>query len=83
MIFNTVPFIPEKVSILFPTQLCFHDWLVIHSKVSWLPYEYVIIQQTQTQCPYKYMSWGGGGVLRNSGDRDDQMGAKIETKTNT
>ena len=26
---------------------------------------------------------GGGGVLRNSGDRDDQMGAKIETKTNT
>ena len=25
---------------------------------------------------------GGGGVLRNSGDRDDQMGAKIETKTN-
>ena len=29
------------------------------------------------------MSWGeGGGVLRNSGDRDDQMGAKIETKTN-
>ena len=45
----------------------------------------MIIQQTQTQCPYKYMSWGRGGVLRNSGDRDDQMGAKIETgqKVNT